>query len=264
VERLPVGRLFRRLTHDRLELSRVEIRLRRGGPDLAGLTVALITDLHIGCNMGVPDLVRIFERVAEAQPDMVCLAGDLINSRDREVLALREPLARIRPPLGIYAVPGNHDHFFGLDVGLWRAFLGDLGVTVLLNQGHRVHRGGATLWVAGVDDLTEGRPDLAAALAGVGEEEPVLLLSHHPDFFFEAAAVDVDLTLAGHTHGGQVNLLGRPPLRHTRFGWWQGHFTEEMAQLYVSRGVGVTLLPIRIGAPPEIPLLRFTLPGEAR
>jgi predicted MPP superfamily phosphohydrolase len=238
-----------------LELPRVEVPLRRGGPGLAGLTIALLTDLHIGCAMGEGELQALCTRLAGIGPDLVCLAGDLINTREREIRALARPLARLDPPLGIYAVPGNHDHFYGRGIARWGATLEEQGVRVLANRGVRLERGGDTLWLAGVDDLTEGEPDLAAALEGSDPAEPVVLLSHHPDFFFEAAAVAVELTLAGHTHGGQVNLGRFRPFRHTRFGWWQGMFEEVGCRLYVSRGVGTTLLPLRIAAPPEVPLL---------
>jgi predicted MPP superfamily phosphohydrolase len=133
-------------------------------------------------------------------------------------------------------------------------------VRVLTNVGVRLQRDGATLWLCGVDDLTEGEPDLRAALHGREEGEPAVLLSHHPDFFFEAAAADVDLTLSGHTHGGQIRIGGWAPLHHSRLGYQKGWYEMEGCRLYVGRGVGVTLLPLRIGAPPEIPMLRFTAP----
>ena len=114
---------------------------------------------------------------------------------------------------------------------------------------------GAEFWLAGVDDLTEGRPVLADALDGLRENEPVVLLAHHPDFFYEAAAVDIDLTLSGHTHGGQVRLFGHAPIAHSRFGYLAGEYNEIESMLYVSRGAGLTLLPIRIGAPAEIPIV---------
>ena len=91
-----------------------------------------------------------------------------------------------------------------------------------------------------------------------------MLISHHPDFFFEAAAAEVELTLAGHTHGGQVVLFGKAPLTHSQFGYSQGLYEEAGAQLYVGRGVGVTFLPLRIGAPPEIPMLRLRAPAATK
>jgi predicted MPP superfamily phosphohydrolase len=191
----------------------------------------------------------------------VLFGGDLVNTRERELLLFRRPLQLLRPPLGMFAVPGNHDHFWGPDIGLWTAFLQDQGVCVLLNRGHRVERRSASLWLCGVDDLTEGAPDLVRALAGRRVGEPAILLSHHPDFFFEAAAVDVDLTLAGHTHGGQIRVRGRAPIHHSKFGYEQGWFRENDCALYVGRGVGVTVLPIRIDAPPEIPMVTLRVPS---
>ena len=117
--------------------------------------------------------------------------------------------------------------------------------------------GNSSLWLCGVDDLTEGAPDLRAALQGRRPGETTVLLSHHPDFFFEAAAADVDLTLSGHTHGGQIRVGGRAPIHHSRFGYEQGWFQEGNCRLYVGRGIGVTVLPIRIDAPPEIPMVQF-------
>jgi predicted MPP superfamily phosphohydrolase len=85
----------------------------------------------------------------------------------------------------------------------------------------------------------------------------VLLLSHHPDFFVESASAGVDLTLAGHTHGGQITFWGRTPFRHSVMGWWRGHYEVEGAQLYVGRGAGTTLLPLRVHAAAEVPILRL-------
>src|SRR5690606_37028107 len=168
----------------------------------------------------------------------------------------------LRPKHGVYAVPGNHDHFFGRGIAPWHAFLRDHGVHVLCNAGVRIERDGAGLWLCGVDDLTEATPDLPAALAGWNGTDPVVLLSHHPDFFFEAAAAGVDLTLSGHTHGGQVVLFGKC-IEHSRFGWRQGLFEEDGRRLYVSRGVGSTVLPLRINAPPEVPVVRLLAPDGA-
>jgi hypothetical protein len=261
LDRLPPGRWLHRRAQRGLVYSEVDVALPRGGRGLHGLRVAFLSDIHAGSFMSRGDLCRIFGELAAREPDLVCLGGDLINTREREILLFREPLRMLRPPLGIWAVPGNHDHFWGRDLGLWEAFLREQGVNVLVNRGARIERDGHGLWIAGVDDLTEGRPDLAAALEGSRDDEPVLLLSHHPDFFFESAAAGVDLTLSGHTHGGQVLLFGWTPLRHSLFGYWQGGFSEAGASLYVSRGVGVTLLPLRIGAPPEIPILRLQVPA---
>ena len=252
---LPGSRLLHRRIQQTLELPAHSLALRRGGRGLDGLRLAFLTDLHAGSFMNGDDLARICRRVADAAPHLVLFGGDLINTRERELLLYREALACLRPPLGVFAVPGNHDHFWGPDVGLWTAFLQQHGVQVLLNRGVRLAWRGSPFWLCGVDDLTEGAPDLRAALAGRDAGEPAILLSHHPDFFFEAAAADVDLTLSGHTHGGQIRVFGVAPIHHSRFGYEQGWFEEGASRLCVSRGVGVTVLPLRIAAPPEIPIV---------
>ncbi|MCC6673071.1 MAG: metallophosphoesterase [Planctomycetes bacterium] len=242
-----------RCTHD-------EVALRRGGRGLDGVRLAFLSDLHAGSCMREADLCRIFAQVAAEQPDLVLLGGDLINTREREITFYREALRLLRPPLGVYAVPGNHDHFFGTDIELWRLFLRDHGVRVLLDAGERVTRGGASLWLAGVDDLTEAGSDLEAALAGAAEGEPIVLLSHHPDFFVEASGAGVDLQLSGHTHGGQIRIFGWAPLTHSAHGYVEGFHERNGARLFVGRGVGVTLLPLRVGAPAQIAFLTLRVP----
>ena len=170
---------------------------------------------------------------------------------------LSSALALLSPPLGLLAVPGNHEFDDGPDLSAWRSSLEAEGVRVLRNEGTLLRRNGAPVWAAGVDDLTHGVPDLDAALAGCPEETPILLLSHHPDLFPEAADVGIDLTLSGHTHGGQVVWSGREPTSHSPGGFYRGHFSDESgrSRLYVGRGAGTTLLPIRVGATPEVPVI---------
>jgi predicted MPP superfamily phosphohydrolase len=260
---LPVGHWLHRRVRRNLRWPQLELRLRTPAPGLDGLRICFVSDVHAGSFLSSDELCGIFERIQAIEPDLVLFGGDLINTREREILMFEQPLKLLKPRLGMFAVPGNHDHFWGEEIGLWIAFLRNCGVEVLLNRGQRVERNGSSLWLCGVDDLTEGAPDLASALDGRRPDEPALLLSHHPDFFFEAAAVDVDLTLSGHTHGGQIRVAGWAPIRHSRFGYEQGWFRENGCSLYVGRGVGVTLLPVRIDAPPEIPIVTLRCPSKA-
>lgn len=254
---LPWSRWLHQRIQRSLQVPLLDMPLRRGAEGLDGLKIAFLSDIHAGSFMNAADLRMICERVAAMEPDLVLFGGDLINSRERELLLFRDALRVLRPRYGIYAVPGNHDHFFGPDIDLWTSYLHEHGVQVLLNRGVRIEHGTSSLWLCGVDDLTEGAPDLRAALDGRRPGETALLLSHHPDFFFEAAAAGVDLTLSGHTHGGQIRVAGRAPIHHSRFGYEQGWFQEGACRLYVGRGIGVTVLPIRIDAPPEIPVVRL-------
>ncbi|MGB3967410.1 MAG: metallophosphoesterase, partial [Planctomycetota bacterium] len=263
LDRLPGSRWLHRRCHRRLELPELTLPLRPGQHGLDGLRIAFLSDVHAGSFLDANDLRAICERVQDAGPDLVLLGGDLINTREHEIRLFEPGLRALRPRHGVFAVPGNHDHFFGPDIAGWQTFLQDHGVEVLLNRGRRIEHGQGSLWLCGVDDLTEGTPDLAAALRGRRAGETAVLLSHHPDFFFEAAAVDVDLQLSGHTHGGQIRIAGWAAIHHSRFGYERGWFHENGCRLYVGRGVGVTVLPLRIDAPPEIPIVTLRCPVPA-
>lgn len=261
VSRTRGGRRIRERLHLARRFPEHEISLGRGEPALDGLRIAYLSDVHAGSFMEIEDLLRLCERIASFEPDLICLGGDLINARADEVWMWREPLRRLRAPLGVYAAPGNHEYEAERDLKLWKDVLCDASVTVLVNDACRVRHGGAALWVAGADDLCDGRPDLPLALASIPEEEPVVLLSHNPDLFHEAAHLGVDLMLSGHTHGGQIAPFGRPVpgMSHSRLGLWAGRYERAGAQLFVGRGAGVTLLPLRLGAPAEVPILRLRL-----
>jgi predicted MPP superfamily phosphohydrolase len=249
----------RRSLERELVFSRVEVVLSRLGEALDGLRVAFLSDLHAGAFMGEADFCLLFERLARLEPELVLLGGDLVDSSPEDILQLQRGLELLESPLGVFAVPGNHDYAAEEDLVIWRGVLASCGVRILENQGQRIKRGPASLWLAGVDDLELARPDLERALLGSQPDEPILLVSHQPDLFHEAAYAGVDLQLSGHTHGGQIRLLGQAPWvrSHTRLGYCEGLFELDGAQLYVGRGAGMTLLPIRIGAPAEVPLIEL-------
>ncbi len=257
LDRVPGTRFVHRRVLRTLEVS--DVPLAVAAPGLAGLRVAFLADLHLGSYLAERELAGVVDRLLDADPDVVCFGGDLINTRARELRLLDGALGRLAPRLGMYAVPGNHDHRWHHDMGEWQGFLEARGVQVLNNHGVRVAAGGDSFWLCGVDDLSEGRPDVRRALAGRRDGEPTVLLAHEPDHFLEAARHGVDLTLSGHTHGGQMKLCGWAPIEHTRHGFVAGAFTCDRgaSRLYVSRGIGVTILPLRVGARPELPIVRF-------
>jgi hypothetical protein len=153
-------------------------------------------------------------------------------------------------------VLGNHDHW--TDAALITDLFRAEGITVLVNQGMRFEKNGASFWLAGVDDTMVGLEDLPLALAGSREEEMKLVLAHNPIILRRAARVGVDLVLSGHTHGGQVNLRpeksasGRPRRRLLK-----GLARQGDTQIYVTRGLGTVVLPVRFGCPPEVSLLEL-------
>ena len=266
IARTWLGRwLFRRL-EEALEFNTVQVRMGRLGAGLDGLRVAFVSDLHVGGLLRSEQVVRMFDRLSDLEPDLIVLGGDLIDSRPEDAFELAGGLRKLGAPHGIVAVPGNHDRGVERELAVWREALEAHGVRVLINDGTRIAAGGDSLWIGGVDDLGLGEPDLERALRGCGPEEPALLVAHQPDLFIEAAHVGVDLTLSGHTHGGQISLGGFAPWmwKHSRLGFFHGHYWIGEAQLYVGRGAGVTLVPVRIGAPPEIPILELVASQSSR
>jgi len=258
--RLPPGRWLHRHLHGGREVTSTDLPLREGGPGLDRLEVAFLSDLHAGLFMSAADVSAVAEGVAALAPELVCLGGDLVNAHLDEIGHLERLIEVLDPPLGMYAVPGNHEHVYIDELADWTRFLEERGVHVLLNRGRRVERGGESLWIAGIDDLTRGAPDLDAALAGRRDGEPVLLLSHHPDAFL-ATSERIDVQLSGHTHGGQISLFGWTPVTHSQHGFVRGVHRRNGAHLYVGRGVGVTAFPLRIGTRGEVAILRLRASG---
>jgi predicted MPP superfamily phosphohydrolase len=230
---------------------------------LDGLRVAVVADLHAGGPHVREDrLEAIVDAVHGARPDLVVLLGDYVDTRvvgSRRIppLVVAGILARLEAPAGTVAVLGNHDWMHeGRAMG---DALTDAGVPLLENDAVRLTVRGHQLWIAGVADYALRRARVARALERVPEGAPVLLLTHNPDVF-PYVPDHVALTLAGHTHGAQVDLpLLRGWIVPSRFGlrYHSGHVVEHGRQLFVSRGVGSSGLPVRLNAPPEIPVLRL-------
>jgi predicted MPP superfamily phosphohydrolase len=241
------------------------VRLPGWPRSLDGLTVALIADLHAGApQVDAAAVARLVARTNRRAPDLVTLLGDHVDGHHRlgsdvspdEVAGA---LGGLRARRGVVAVLGNHD--WATDgPGTARA-LRAAGIVVLENDAVRAGEG---LWVAGVGDATTRAADVERALAGAPGDAPVLLLTHDPDVFPRVPA-RVALTLAGHTHGAQVDI---PLLRRrwipSRFGarYAGGHIEEGGRHMVVSAGVGTSGWPVRLGARPEVLLLRLRCAGR--
>ncbi|MCA1630817.1 MAG: metallophosphoesterase [Acidobacteria bacterium] len=242
-----------------LSVERHEILLRRLPRELDGLRVVQLSDIHNGPFTAPGSIERAVEVANGLDPDIVALTGDYV-SHEREFAApCAEILGRLRARCGVYAILGNHDHW--TDAALITDLFRAEGITVLVNEGMRFEhpeRPGAAFWLAGVDDTMVGLEDLPLALAGSRADELKLLLAHNPVVLRRAARAGVDLVLSGHTHGGQVtwrsesSASGRPRRRLLR-----GLGRQGATQIYVSRGLGTVVLPVRYGCLPEVSLLEL-------
>lgn len=239
-----------------LTIERHAVPLHRLPKALDRFRIVHLSDFHLSPFTSSDQILRAIETANSLGPDIVALTGDYI-SHDREYAApCAELLGRLQARYGVYAVLGNHDHW--TDASLITDLFRAEGIRVLVNEGMRFEQRGAAFWLAGVDDTMVGLEDLPLALAGAQGNEMKLLLAHNPIILRRAARAGVDLVLSGHTHGGQVmfrserGASGRPRRRLLRGLGRQGD-----TQIYVTRGLGTVVLPIRYGCPPEVSLLEL-------
>ncbi len=235
--------------------------IARWPADLAPLRIAALADLHTGAPHITMDKIReIVASVNAARPDLIVLLGDyvihgVVGGRFVPIEQTAEALRELTAPLGVFAVLGNHDWWH--DGPRCARALEAAGIRVLEDAAAKVTGRGRPLWIAGVSDARTRPADIGRALAAVPAAAPVIVLTHNPDVFVRMPD-RVLLTLAGHTHGGQVNLpvLGRL-IVPSRFGerYAIGHVHEEGRDLFVSPGIGTSIVPVRFRVPPEISLV---------
>ena len=250
------------------ELRRWEIALERWPAALDGLRIVQVSDLHIGPLLDRAFAERVADRVEALAPDLIAVTGDLVDGSLRWLRDEVEPLARLRAPLGVFFVTGNHDFYSGVDG--WLERVRELGMHPLRNERVTIERAGAAFELAGVNDHN-GRffgpgnaEDLDAALAGWDGERPLVLLAHDPTTFHAASRRGVDLQISGHTHGGQIWPFGA--VVRLFVGFVAGRYRRGRSELLVSRGTGFWGPPMRLRAPAEIAeiVLRAQPAGKTR
>ncbi|HEX4588454.1 MAG TPA: metallophosphoesterase, partial [Gemmataceae bacterium] len=225
-----------------LEVAETTIAVPRLPPPFAGLRVALLTDPHHGRFNSLEYIASVVTTVVGLSPDLIALGGDFAHGpHGRKYLApcLWE-LARLKAPLGAFAVPGNHDYYAGITQT--RRSVAAAGITDLTNRGVWLERGGHRLRLGGVDDLICGNPRPDLAIGEAGPDDACLILSHNPEVAETLIDPRVGLILAGHMHGGQVVIPGIGyHYLPARYGdkYVAGLVQGPVVAAFVSRGVGV-------------------------
>ncbi len=246
------------------EVTDVPVRLERLPPALSGLTIAQISDLHVGPTIRERDVRRVVDQVNALRPDVVAVTGDLVDGSVRDLGRAVSHLGRLEARHGVYFVTGNHEYYSGAEA--WIEELRRLGVRVLRNERVAVGDAGASIDLAGVNDWNarhlgpgEG-PDLERALAGRDPERSLVLLAHQPRGVGEAVRAGVELQLSGHTHGGQIapfSLIVGAVYPYVK-GLYRREEGARAGHVFVSRGTGYWGPPFRLGAPPEIARIVLT------
>ncbi len=236
-------------------------------PDTHRLSITVVADLHAGGpNMGLERVSQVVDAANALGSDLTVVLGDYFATH--RFVTERVPhaawaaeLARLKAPLGVYAILGNHDWWY--DIAGARAALAGVRIPVMENDAILLGKPGRRFWLAGLGDQLahrlghnhfRGVDDLPGTLARVATPDPVILLAHEPDIFTQVPP-RVALTLAGHTHGGQIRLpllqpVWAPSAYGARFAY--GHIVEQGRHMIVSGGLGCSKVPLRLGVPPEI------------
>ncbi|KEZ67865.1 metallophosphoesterase [Pseudomonas amygdali pv. tabaci str. ATCC 11528] len=236
-------------------VRRVEVSVENLPQSFDGLRIVQLTDLHISRLFPASWVERLVSSTNRLNPDAIMITGDLIDGTVQARMKDVAPLSKLKAPLGVIAVPGNHEYYF--DADQWIAEYRRLGMLVLVNEHLALQRGTGNLIVAGVTDEVAPKfglpgPDLQQALSGSPKDTPTILLKHRPFGAAQSAVAGVSVQLSGHTHGGMIRGLDQVA-RYANQGFISGRYDVDGMTLYVSNGTALwNGFPIRLGVPAEI------------
>ena len=254
-----VGTAFGIVTRNQFRVSEVKIPIPNLPKDLEDLRIVQLTDIHLSPFLSEREFARAVDMANEIRPHLALVTGDLITRRGDPLDACLRQLARLRAEAGVLGCLGNHEVYARVE-NYVTAEARRIGIELLRQQAKVLQFGGARINFAGVDYQKMHASYLAGAERMIVPGVLNVLLSHNPDVFPVAAAQGYDLTIAGHTHGGQVDveLLHQHlnvALYFTRY--VRGLYQEGKSSVYVSTGIGTIGAPVRLGAPPEVSLIRL-------
>jgi len=259
------GLLYGRLN---LDTHTQIIRLPKLPREFEGFRICQLSDLHIGPFMPAEEIRKYAAIANELKADLTVLTGDFVTWDGETQKPVVDALRGLRAPYGVYGCLGNHDAWAGVQDSI-TALFSQVGYRILRGENVPIVSHGASLNLIGVDFQSAKRfgpspavPNLLGNIAGLVDRDRVnILLSHNPDTFDRAAEMGIDLSMAGHTHGGQAALeFISPEIAPTRLvtPYVAGLFQKTGGQLYVNRGIGTIFIPVRLGAPPEITIYQLT------
>lgn len=250
---------FGALTRNNFQVREVEIGIPGLPADLDGLRIVQLTDIHLSPLLERRDLTRAVDMANELRANLAVITGDLITAKGDPLDDALAELARLKADAGIYGCHGNHEIYAGAQ-SYCTAAGARLGIRFLRSRSAELRFGSATLNLVGVDYQRRGMPYLVNTEKLVQKSNVNVLLSHNPDVFPTARRQGFSLTLAGHTHGGQVSFeILDQAVNVARFytPYTKGLYQKEGSALYVSAGIGTVGIPVRVGAPAEVSLVKL-------
>ncbi|SDY53263.1 metallophosphoesterase [Thermoactinomyces sp. DSM 45892] len=240
-----------------IETTTITIKIPHLPVVFEGFRICHFSDLHLGFHLEAKDLETVVEQIQSLKPDCICFTGDLFDHHSTGVSETTRYLSKLEASYGKYAVLGNHDNW-GNRESVNRV-LTKSGFTILHNENRQIKKQSDSIYMVGVDDPWVGGADILRALNGVPKNTCNILLAHEPDFADEFCQHPIDLQLSGHSHGGQVQVpfigaLHTPP--HAKK-YIDGLYQVENSsmQVYTTRGIGMTRMPIRFNCRPELVLI---------
>jgi hypothetical protein len=240
------------------QIDEIKIFLKKLPKALDGFRLVQLSDIHHSPFTSGEFIAQIVEKANELQPDMFVLTGDYVSHEAEYIAPVAEILGGLKSEFGTFACLGNHDHW--TDAELVKTEFKRNGIKMLVNEGFRFTARNESFWLCGVDDFGEGLSNIRQSLRGSKTDEMKLLLAHNPAIMRRAAYRKIDLVLSGHTHGGQVKLREPRerilfPNRRRKFSSGLHHRGE--TQIYITRGIGTVVVPMRYQCPPEISLIEL-------
>jgi hypothetical protein len=246
---------------DEHEIIRTSITIPKLPEAFKGFTIGLISDIHSSVFMNKQDMSEYVAIMNSLNTDLVVVTGDMVNSQTDEVYPFAEAFSNLRADYGVYGVLGNHD-FFTNNVELVAKEIDGCGVKLLRNDAVKIRKDNSFLNLIGVDDIgrrTDPDDYLTRALSTAKNDLPKILLCHKPYYFKNAERMNIDLTLSGHTHGGQIvfGTVDKTPISFAALAskYVAGKYTIGNSTLYVNKGIGSVGVPFRINCPPELTVI---------
>jgi hypothetical protein len=245
------------------EIYRIDIPLQKFSYSLDGLTIAQISDIHAGSFITPQPILDAINIINSLKPDIIVITGDFVNFHPDEMNDSYKFFKSLKSDIGVFGCLGNHDHYMTeSDHIKLKQILKESQIEMLINENRILKINDVQLQIAGCDNSSYGRnyADWTKTIKSLNSDVPTILLCHDPSNWDKSilGKLPVDLTLSGHTHGGQIgiNFFGEiiAPARIV-LKRWAGLYKEGNQQLYINRGIGTVGPPIRVSIPPEITLI---------